>query len=123
MAGLIYLASPYSNPSEAVRLTRYFQALAFTTQKLKEGYAIFSPIVYGEQMAKHIGTDFESWATLNDRVLTACDAFWVLTLPGWRQSRGVRHEINLWKDFQPFRAIRFFNADGQESFDESHRNY
>ena len=123
MAGLIYLASPYSHPSAAIRLERYFQALAFTTQKIKEGYPIFSPIVYGEQMASHVGTDFESWATLNDRVILACDEFWVLMLPGYRESRGIAHELRLWSHNNPFYIARFFNADGTESFNENYRHF
>jgi len=123
MVGLIYLASPYSHPSEAIRLERYFQALAFTTLKIKQGYALFSPIVYGEQMARHVGTDFESWANLNDRVILACTEFWVLTLPGYKESRGIVHELKLWAHHRPFYSARFFNADGTESTNENHRHF
>lgn len=122
MAGLIYLASPYSAPAPEVRIERYNAALAFTTKKLAEGYALFSPIVYGEYMAADLGTTFEAWANLNDRVIAACDSFWVLTLPGWRASRGIAHEIKVWENIQPFRQIRYFNQAGTELFDEDYRH-
>jgi len=122
MAGLIYLASPYSNPRAAIRLERYFATLRFTSTKLLEGYAIFSPIVYGEQMAGEIGTTFEAWANLNDRMIAACDAFWVLMLPGWQESRGIAHELKVWQNLQPFRKPHFFNTDGVESLNENYRH-
>lgn len=95
MASLIYLASPYSHNSEAVRKARYLAARQFTIIELTKGVAIFSPIVYGVDMETAIGTSFEEWQVLNDTMIEACDRVYVLCLDGWQKSSGVKHEINL----------------------------
>ncbi len=96
MAPLIYLASPYSHPSAAVRRERYEANLALTAVLLREGLAVFSPIVYGHQLEDTIGIDFQSWQPLNDTMIRKADRFGILRLPGWEQSRGVTHEVALW---------------------------
>lgn len=100
MAGLIYLASPYSHPSEAVRRFRYLQARRFTVVHLAKGVAIFSPIVYGYDMETQIGVAFEPWAALNDTMIQSSSEFWVLLIDGWKKSRGVAHEVALAQKLQ-----------------------
>ena len=95
MASLIYLASPYSHKNEAVRRARYLAARHVTIEMLRDGLAVFSPIVYGMDMEKQIGTAFEPWTKLNDSVITVCAQVWVLTLDGWEDSRGIKHELAL----------------------------
>jgi hypothetical protein len=95
MASLIYLASPFSNTNPAVREHRYLAARRFTIHALREGYAVFSPIVYGKDMEREIGTAFEPWQALNDAMIRRAEMFWVLRLDGWEESRGVTHEIAL----------------------------
>lgn len=97
---MIYLASPYSHPSPAVREHRFIIARHFTIQMLRLGKPIFSPIVYGHDMAAQIGTDFKSWQALNDAMVKVCEQFLVLRLEGWEDSAGVTHEIALAKSLR-----------------------
>lgn len=94
---MIYLASPYSDPDPIVREYRYRETLDFTIGAIASGHLIFSPIVYGHQMSESFGTDYEVWAPFNDQVIQRSSAVWVLTLPGWEASRGIRHELSLAK--------------------------
>ena len=94
---MIYLASPYSHTNPAVREERYLLARHFTVLMLKTGRPVFSPIVYGKEMETQIGTDFESWKLLNDRMIEICDGFIVLRIDGWEESKGVAYEIELAK--------------------------
>lgn len=110
MAYLIYLASPYSHPSEAIRNHRYFNARRFTIEALKAGTVIFSPIVYGKDMETAIGTAFEPWQKLNDSMIEICDAVWVLCDHEWKRSRGVRHELELAHKLN--KPVRYFSAWG-----------
>lgn len=98
MAGLIYLASPYSHNSPAVREARYFAARSYAIQAMREGHAIISPIVYGKDMETQIGIDYKSWQPINDTLIRLSSALWVLQLYGWEISKGVAHEIRLAKD-------------------------
>lgn len=92
---LIYLASPYSHPSPAVREARFLAARAMTIFALRQGHAVFSPIVYGKDMETQLGTDHLSWKPLNDAMLEASARMWVLRLYGWEKSKGVTYEIAL----------------------------
>jgi hypothetical protein len=100
MASLIYLASPYSHNNPAVREHRFIQARLFTIRYLSEGFPIFSPIVYGRDMEKALGTDFRSWQSLNDAMVQAASQFWVLQLDGWQDSKGIAHELALARDLR-----------------------
>lgn len=111
MAALIYLASPYSHPSEHVRNYRYFNARRVTILALKQGLAVFSPIVYGHDMETAIGTLFEPWQTLNDAMIERCDEVWVLCDLDWQKSRGVKHEIELANKLN--KPVKFLNIDGK----------
>jgi hypothetical protein len=95
--GLIYLASPYSHKNEAVRRARYLAVRHITLEMLIEGFAVFSPIVYGRDMEGQIGMSFEPWAKFNDTMLAACDEVHVLQLDGWEDSRGIKHELEVAK--------------------------
>lgn len=110
MASLIYLASPYSHVSLAIRHRRFLSTRLFTIKALQAGHAIFSPIVYGEDMATSIGTAFEPWQTINDTVIEKCDEVWVLCLEDWKYSRGVKHELELASSLD--KPIHFFTSWG-----------
>lgn len=91
---MIYLATPFSDPDPAVRQLRYDQALDFVAHSFRKGYNLYSPIVYGFAIAKLIGTgDWSFWEQFDLDTLSRCDELWVLKLPGWERSRGVRAEI------------------------------
>lgn len=92
---MIYLVSPYSHPDPDVRELRYQAALKYTAVKLGEGEVIFSPIVYGHQVATQHGapTDFVAWQHFNDSMVALADEVRILKLHGWSDSLGVLHEI------------------------------
>lgn len=112
MATLIYLASPYTHPSENVRNYRYLNARRVTVLALQRGIAVFSPIVYGRDMETAIGTDFRPWQNLNDAMIEKCDEVWVLCDDDWQKSRGVKHEIELANKLN--KPIKFLDIRGNE---------
>lgn len=93
---MLYLASPYSG-SPAERMSRYHQALVFTERHLLRGHQIFSPIVYGHPFAGSVGTSAAAWQEFNAWMIDACSEMWILTLPGWKESKGVSQEIATWE--------------------------
>ena len=100
MAGLIYLASPYSHQSAAVREARYLAARSYSIHAIQQGYAMFSPIVYGRDMETQIGTDYLSWKEFNDAMVRASASVWVLRLYGWENSKGVEYEVNFARELK-----------------------
>ena len=92
---LIYLASPYSHPDEAIRKMRYMQALRATIMLFQENHYVYSPIAYTHPIATlgefHLG--FDVWGDFDFHILSKCDELWILPLAGWRDSIGMKSEI------------------------------
>ena len=94
---MIYLASPYSHPDEAVRVARFEAVCRFAAQRIAEGLVVFSPIAHTHPIAVYGGLPlgFDFWREFDQRMIAACDALWVLCLRGWRHSRGIAEEISI----------------------------
>ena len=93
---MIYLASPYSHPDPAIRDQRYLAACRATVRLLLAGQTVFSPIVHGHALvAFGLPTDWEFWARHDEQYLRRCQELIVLAIPGWDESEGVQHEIDL----------------------------
>jgi hypothetical protein len=93
---LVYLASPYSHPSAAIRQRRYEQVLEATRLLMQDGHHVWSPIVYTHPMAKTgMAMDWGYWAAFDTMMLNRCQELWILTLDGWRDSEGIRSELRL----------------------------
>lgn len=93
---LVYLASPYSHPDVEVRIERFEAACRAAAHLMREGYHVFSPIAHSHSIALLGDLDplaGAAWQAQDAPLLAACDEVWVLTLPGWYESKGVRHEM------------------------------
>lgn len=94
---IIYLAVPYTHPDPCVEHLRFKKVTSVAGMLLKEGYGVFSPITHGRPIAEvtqDLPTSADFWETLNKWMMRSCDEVWVLTLPGWQDSKGVTYEID-----------------------------
>lgn len=94
---MIYIASPYSDPSDVVRYDRFIRARNYAHHLMAQGHVCFSPIAYGRQFEKTFAVppDFQYWLDFNNWMLLAAQQVDVLKLRGWEASNGVAHEIAL----------------------------
>ena len=93
---MIYLASPYSHPHAVVRELRFRNACLATTQLLRTGHSVFSPVVYGHPLAAHgLPTDWSFWEPFDRDHICRCDMVLVLMLDGWHESVGVTAEVEI----------------------------
>jgi Domain of unknown function (DUF1937) len=93
---VIFLASPYSDPDPVVREQRFLAACQAAAMLLKHGNAVFAPIVHGHPLVAHgLPTDWSFWHPVNVLHLERCESLVVLLLDGWRESAGVRREIEI----------------------------
>lgn len=92
---MIYLASPYSHEDPKVKVERFQQAVKAVGKLVKKGIYVFSPVVHSHPVAWHckLPGDWEYWGVVDRKMLVCCDELWVLALPGWSKSRGVKEEI------------------------------
>lgn len=93
---VIYLASPYSHPAEAVRIQRFEEATFAAAALMRRGHVIFSPIVHHHPMvAFGLPTVWDYWQRADEALLVRCDRLIILKLVGWEQSRGIKGEIEI----------------------------
>lgn len=93
---LIYLCSPHSHTSSAVRLDRYKAVLDCNKWLIENGFWIFAPIVSSHFLTELLQwTDFSYWKEFDTEMITKCEELWVLMMPGTGESKGVRAEIEI----------------------------
>jgi hypothetical protein len=93
---MIYLASPYSHADPLIREARFNAACQATADMVLAGRAVFSPIVHGHPLVRFgLPTDWSFWQRFDEEHLQRCDEVLVLRIDGWRESVGVRAEIEL----------------------------
>ena len=94
---LIYLAAPYSSTEPSVvefrvREINYAASIIFSG-----GNHVFSPISHTHpitEASENLEGSWEFWAEFDERMLSFCDEVHVLTLPGWKESKGVTAELS-----------------------------
>jgi hypothetical protein len=97
-SSILYLAGPYTKGSAAARDAR-FHALTTTAAKLiKQGHIVYSPITMTHPIdrvlaydGQTLGSDF--WVAFDEAFMAACSSIYVLRLPGWDESSGVKREL------------------------------
>ena len=107
---LIYLASPYSAKKRSTIHKRFDAAVRACLHLWEQGYLVYGPIFYTHPISAclpHVPRD--AWMELDLRLLEKCDELWVLCIPGWKKSVGVRTEIHWAKKFG--KPVRYLKLD------------
>ena len=64
---------------------------------MQQGYTVLSPISHSHGIAQHMApekrVDHELWMRQDRPLVQASDVMVILTLDGWRESKGIRHEV------------------------------
>jgi hypothetical protein len=90
----IYLASPYTDPSDAIMQYRYNCALDATAQLTRAGLVVYSPIVHCHMLATmhDLRRDALYWQRYNEVMLSRAAMLMILRLTGWQRSEGIKKE-------------------------------
>ena len=90
-----YLASPYTHKDPTVRQQRYEEVQYYTGLFVLNNLHIFSPIVHSHDLAVKyaLPVDITFWKDYCEAMLQPALAIWVLQLPGWDDSNGIKSEI------------------------------
>ena len=104
---MIYLASPYSHPDPAVRQRRFEGACQATATMIRDGKPVFCPVVHSHPLTRYgLPGDWDFWQRYDRAHLERCDAFAVLALDGWRESKGVQAKAAIARELgMPVRLI------------------
>ena len=93
---MIYLASPYSHPDPSIQDLRFRQACITGGEMIKRGFHVISPIAHSvpiSSMAKY-PQDYKAWKEWDEELILLCSQVWILMLPGWEDSMGIKNEIS-----------------------------
>jgi hypothetical protein len=93
----IYLASPYTSDDKFVQIARYRSALRASAELMAAGELVFCPVAYGHSVEDKLRQTFpwEYWMRWSKAMLAPAKSLYVLTLPGWEASKGLRDEVHL----------------------------
>lgn len=91
----IYLASPYSDDDPLTIHERYTSAQDALAWLTKMKVWTYSPIVHFHHMAlaHNFPKDANFWSDCNLAMLEKAYGLYILTLPRWQESKGVRQEM------------------------------
>jgi len=93
---MIYLASPYSDPDPGIEQHRFDAVCQAAAALMQRGMLVFSPIAHSHPIARFgLPKDWAFWHRYDRAFLAQCDELWVLMLPGWNRSVGVRAEMRI----------------------------
>jgi hypothetical protein len=109
----IYLASPYSDPSRAIRHFRYSQAMLAVANLYKRQVTVYSPIVHNHVIAKDFTMPTEAgfWEWHNHTMMERAIGMYILDIDGWLHSKGIREEVEFARgDELP---IQMVNIEGE----------
>ncbi len=112
----IYLAGPYWSEDEDIRNSRAKTIGTAAGYLLFHKNPVYSPISMGIAIQKafpeHNQSVFDrvqTWETQEDMMIKNCAMVIVLMLPGWKESKGVRREIEAAVKYD--RPIKYFTID------------
>ena len=96
---LVYLGTPYTKYKDGIEAA-FMDAARLAAIMLSAGVKVYSPIAHTHPLAVHGNLDpldHEIWLPFDRAMMEACAAMVVGMLPGWNESYGVQHEINVFR--------------------------
>lgn len=97
---MIYLAAPYTSPDMDTRNWRYHRAKNALFHLWDSGLPAVCPVVLGHDYERRQKSGpkempHEFWMVMARAQLSSCTCLYLLTLPGWQESAGVKAEVQL----------------------------
>lgn len=92
---LCYLATPYSKYPRGIHHA-FVDASEYAAGLLKKGVRVYSPIAHTHPLAIYGNVDpfdHSIWIPFDETMMELADACLVAEMSGWKESKGVAHEI------------------------------
>lgn len=93
----IYLASPYYHKDPQIREERFKAVCKKAGELMNQGYFVYSPIAHSHPIACQckLPKDWKFWEQYDVEYIKWVDEVWILMLPGWTESVGIKAEIGI----------------------------
>ena len=112
---LIYLATPYTTYRDGMPMA-FIDAARLSARLMQNGVVTYSPVVNTHPMATYGNIRPESsnpvWLSFDRLMMDKADEILVATMPGWETSKGITHEIEVFRDAG--KPIRFVHPETLE---------
>lgn len=98
--GYIYLASPYSHDDPAIKEQRFDVVCRLTGALMNLGMLIYSPIAHSHSVNTRCGFNgtWEFYERSDRAMIGGSRKLIVACIDGWRESKGVKAEIEIARD-------------------------
>jgi hypothetical protein len=109
----VYLASPYSDSDRDIEHWRYARVLEACAIIFKEMVPVYSPIIHWHHVAElhDLPKDANFWKRQNRFQLEVSSEVWVLKIPGFNKSVGVKWEVSIADELHiPVRVCSILNG-------------
>jgi len=97
---MIYLAAPYANQDKEKVMRSVNKHVA---NFLKDGFAVYSPLSmghYASQVDRELNSlPLDHWRKIERQAMLVCRSLYIITLPGWQESAGVKRETAWAREF------------------------
>ena len=96
---LIYVGTPYSKWPAGIN-DAFIEACKLTARLLSDGLKVYSPIAHTHPIAIYGALDpldHNIWLPFDAAMMDAADAMIVATMDGWNESKGIDHEIQVFR--------------------------
>lgn len=107
---LVYMASPYTHKDKGMLISRFdavVDCCGWFMNNVKDCY-FYSPIAHTHPIAERctLPIQWQFWADFDECILSRCNEIWILTIPGFSVSTGVKAERKIAERFGlPIRFI------------------
>lgn len=90
-----YLASPYTHKNPDIKKGRATEAAKAAWFLMQMGLTVYAPIAsnYYIESVNALQTTYEDWVSIDTFMLENTRNLFVLHLDGWKESKGIYHEI------------------------------
>lgn len=108
---LIYVGTPYSKYVDGIDAA-FVEAAKLTARLMRKGLKVYSPIAHTHPLAmygKIDPMDHSIWLPFDGAMMDKADAMIVAMMFGWEDSKGVRHEIDVFT--AAGKPVFFLNPD------------
>lgn len=115
-----YLASPYSHPDKDVQEIRAFEANRLSGLFMEKGIYVVSTIwcCHKCSVDRSLPGDHVWWMGYDRSFIEPAAGVLVLCMPGWKESKGVKYEIELAKEFG--KPVYYVNTESLIVWRRSH---
>jgi hypothetical protein len=109
--GQVYLATPYrAHPLGLVR--SFVESCDLAGRMILKGARVYSPIAHCHSVAIHAcidAYDDDIWLPQFNLMMKKCDTLVVALMDGWTVSKGVKHEMDFFRN--EMKTIYFIDPD------------